>query len=359
MSLKLVRRPKSPYWYIRGTVRGISVDESTGLSDRRQADEALAVRQAEIVTQSIHGPSAVRTFAEAALSYMEAGGDRSHLEPLIRHFGTKRLAEIGQHEIEAAAKKLKPKAAPSTWNRQIFTPVSAVLHHAAAKRWCPKPVLARPKEPEGRVRWLSHAEAENLIENAGNLKPLVIFLLATGARLAEALYLDWRQVDLERAHVSFLNRGAGGVGTKNGLSRGVPLHPRAVAALKELPHRQGAVFRRHYGGTLWNGKKRPVGEPYADRGGEGGGQVKTAWKTMLKRAAISDFSPHDCRHTWATWHYAANRDITALMQLGGWKSPTMVMRYAHVNAEHLSPTINKIWGEAEQPKGSRRPRRRA
>jgi integrase len=345
--LKLVRRTKSPYWYVRGTIRGINVDESTGLSDRRQAEEALALRQAEIVTQSIHGASAVRSFADAALSYMEAGGDGSHLGPLLRHFGARRLAEIGQHEIEEAAKKLKPKAAPATRNRQIFTPVSAVLHHAAAKRWCAKPVLARPKTPEGRVRWLTHAEAEKLIENAAHLKPLVVFLLATGARLSEALYLDWRQVELERSHVSFLNRGAGGIGTKNGVSRGVPLHPRALAALRDLPHRQGAVFRRHYGGTLWNGKKRPVGQPYAERGGAGGGQVKTAWKNMLKRAGITDFSPHDCRHTWATWHYAANRDITALMQLGGWKSPAMVMRYAHVNADHLSPTIDRIWGDVE------------
>jgi integrase len=77
--------------------------------------------------------------------------------------------------------------------------------------------------------------------------------------------------------------------------------------------------------------------------------VKTAWKSMLKRAGMSDFSPHDCRHTWATWHYAANRDITALMQLGGWKSPAMVMRYAHVNAEHLSPTINRLWGTRRKP----------
>lgn len=126
---------------------------------------------------------------------------------------------------------------------------------------------------------------------------------------------------------------------------------------KATIHRQGAVFRRHYGGTLWNGKTRPVGEPYADRGGEDGGQVKTAWKNMLRRAGISNFTPHDCRHTWATWHYAANRDITALMQLGGWRSPAMVTRYAHVNADHLSPTIDRLWGD--QQAAPRKGRKRA
>ena len=57
--------------------------------------------------------------------------------------------------------------------------------------------------------------------------------------------------------------------------------------------------------------------------------------------ASSIFIPHGCRHTWATWHYAANRDLTALMRLGGWKSVQMVLRYAHVNVGELRHTIDR------------------
>ena len=173
----------------------------------------------------------------------------------------------------------------------------------------------------------------------------MIFLLSTGARLSEALYLDWSAVDLSRCHVEIRNAAAGGHGTKNDESRGVPLHPRAVAALANLPHRTGPVFRKHLGGMGKFGRVRPIGEGYADRGGAGGGQVKTAWRAMLKRAKVEDFSPHDCRHTWATWHYAANRDLTALMQLGGWKSAEMVLRYAHVNATQHAGSIARLWGD--------------
>jgi integrase len=278
---------------------------------------------------------------------MEAGGERVHLAPIIKHFARTKLAQIGQAEIDAAARKLKPGASPSTQNRHVYTPIAAVLHHAARKKWCPKPVIARPKEPEGRVRWVTHEEAERLIEAASpNLRPLVIFLFCTGCRLSEALYLDWRDVDLSRCHVSLLNREAGGVGTKNGESRGVPLHPKAVAAMANLPHRKGKVFRRHFGGERWNGTIRPVGDPYSDRKGAGGGQVKTAWATMLKRAGIENFTPHDCRHTFATWHYMANRDLPALMQLGGWKDEKSVMRYTHVNTAHLAPSVARIWGNS-------------
>ena len=67
---------------------------------------------------------------------------------------------------------------------------------------------------------------------------------------------------------------------------------------------------------------------------------------MCRRAGVENFTPHDCRHTWATWHYAANRDLLTLMQLGGWKSLAMVERYAHVNSAHLAPSIKRMWKNA-------------
>jgi len=354
MPLKLVPgRHGSPYFYIRGSVRGISVDESTGTSERAAAEDIRILREAELLKRSIHGDSATRTFAEAALSYMEAGGEREHLAPLLKHFAKKKLAQIAQQEIDDAAAKLKPGLSPATLNRQIYTPMAAVLHHAARKGWCSKPVIARPSQPEGRVRWITHAEAEVLIEAApeNGLRPLVIFLLCTGTRITEALSLDWRDVDLGRRHVSILNEGSGGAGTKNGESRGVPLHTRATVALANLPHRTGKVFRPHYGSVRANGTLRPIGDPYKSRDGKGGGQVKNAWAKMIKRAGLTNFTPHDCRHTWATWHYAANRDIAALMELGGWSDVESVMRYTHVNVGHLAPSIARIWGDAGQKSG--------
>lgn len=356
MPLKLVQRGKSSNWYIRGSIRNIVVDESTGLSDRKAAEEVLAVRAAEILQRSIHGDRAVRTFADAALSYLQAGGEGVHLKPILKHFGPKKLlSAIDQSAIDDCARKLKPRGAPGTLNRHVYTPIAAVLHHAARKRWCEKPVIARPTEPAGRVRWLTYEEADRLIEAASpHLRPLVIFLLCTGARLSEALYLDWRQVDLPRGHVALLNVEAGGVGTKNGESRGVPLHPRAVAALANLPHRKGAVFRCPVKGRKARNptaEERAYGPPYKRRSG-GGGQLRSAWASMLKRAKISDFTPHDCRHTWATWHYAANKDVASLMALGGWKSLAMVMRYTHINTAHLAPSINRIWEiRGDLPKG--------
>jgi integrase len=210
-----------------------------------------------------------------------------------------------------------------------------VLHHAARKKWCEKPVIARPKEPKGRVRWVTYEEAEQLIAAAApHLRPLVIFLLCTGARLSEALYLDWRDVDLSGGHVVFHD-------TKNGESRGVPLHPRAVAALANL---SGTARARCSAGPAGKIKKtgrlwlptRTARAPAAARSRPPGRACSSAPDLRLHPARLP---PH-----LGDVALRENRDLTALMELGGWKSADMVLRYAHVNTSHLAGSIGRIWG---------------
>ena len=73
MPLKLVRRPKSPNWIIRGTLRGRRVEESTGVAGRAAAEEIRANRKRNF-TESVHGRSATATFAHAVAGYLENGG---------------------------------------------------------------------------------------------------------------------------------------------------------------------------------------------------------------------------------------------------------------------------------------------
>jgi integrase len=71
------------------------------------------------------------------------------------------------------------------------------------------------------------------------------------------------------------------------------------------------------------------GEPIAS-------QASTkAWTAALKRAGIEDFRWHDLRHTFATWHRQAGTPTHELQKLGGWKTGSMVERYARVAPEAL------------------------
>jgi integrase len=236
MPLKLIKR--GSYWHLRGTVRGVPVRETTECAERADAEEVRIKRESEIVKRSIHGASATATFIEATVTYLEAGGEARFVEPLTTHFGNTKLARVDQDAIDRAAKALYPDAKPSTLNRQVYTPVGAILHFAAERGLCDWRKIRRPKQPKGRIRWLQPNEAETLIDNCSpHLRSLVAFLFYTGARLSEALYLDWRDLDLQREQVSFTD-------TKNGEARGIPLHDRVIAELANLPDRDGAVFRR-------------------------------------------------------------------------------------------------------------------
>src|SRR5262245_33571874 len=324
MSLKLKKRGNT--WHIHGTVRGISVRETTGTADRKAAEALRIKREAEILQRSIHGAAASATFEEAALSYLELGGSEAFLQPIIDRIAKTPLAKIDQDFSDKLALAMFPNNKPSSRIRSVYTPISAVLHHAAERKLCSKPSISRPKAGPGRVRWLQPAEAERLIDACSpHLRPLVGFLFATGARLSEALYLDWRDVDLVRGHAQFLE-------TKNGEARGVPLHARVIHELRLLgPKESGAVFLTRDG--------KPYEAPREHDGNRGGGQIKTAFDTACRRAGIKDFTPHCCRHTWATWHYQANHDLQLLMRVGGWKTLAMVLRYAHANSEHAATSV--------------------
>jgi integrase len=69
--------------------------------------------------------------------------------------------------------------------------------------------------------------------------------------------------------------------------------------------------------------------------------VGSAWERSLRRARIEAFRFHDLRHTWASWHVMRGTTLQELMELGGWKSYEMVLRYAHLASEHLSPTYDR------------------
>jgi integrase len=172
--------------------------------------------------------------------------------------------------------------------------------------------------------------------------PLPIFCLCTGARLSEALELEWREVDLAGRRAIFWK-------TKGGRRRVAELQPAAVDALSALPHRDGRVFLYQPPGRT----KAP--RPYVDRNRDGGGQIKTAWRGAIKRAGLAAVSPHDLRHTWASWHYGVHKDLLALKVEGGWSSVALVERYAHLMPAGQEGDIRAFWSSRPRAEPAQQP----
>lgn len=345
--LRVISRKGRASLYLRGTVRGHSIFESLGTHDPRLAEEARAAREAELYRGALHGFRNTMTFAGAALSYIQTvkpGRDTlAAVGKLAKHFGPTILCgSIDQARIDAAGRVIcRATAKPATIQRTITTPVAAVLNHAARRGWCDPPRFERAKAGGKRTDWLTPAEAEAMIEAAAeHLKPLLTFLFCTGARLGEALTLTWDDVDLAHARSTLRH-------TKNGDDRVLDLPPRAVAALGGLRgDREGKVFR-HRAAT-----------PYrrdADSAQHYGGQIKRGWGTALRAAGITrHLTPHHARHTWATFHYAAYRDLLRLRTDGGWRTVAMCERYAKLAPEGIGAEALAFWGVAAERVSDRR-----
>ena len=70
--------------------------------------------------------------------------------------------------------------------------------------------------------------------------------------------------------------------------------------------------------------------------------TNTARHNALTKTGIEDFRSQDLRHTWASWHRQAGTSCDELKDLGGWKSRTMVDRYAKFATENLLSAASRI-----------------
>ena len=69
-------------------------------------------------------------------------------------------------------------------------------------------------------------------------------------------------------------------------------------------------------------------------------------KSRSTKIGIGDhqFTVLDLRHTWASWHVQNGTPLQELMELGSWASFEMVLRYAHLAADHLRGAACRIDG---------------
>jgi integrase len=307
MPLKIVppREGKSPNFSIRGTYLGRYVDRSARTGKRSVAQQVLKSleRQIERGEFSERGEA---TFASAATGYMKAGGERTYMTPLLKHFGMTPARQIDQAAINAAALALYPDASPATRNRQVYTPCSAVLRSAGIRI-----ELKRPEGAQGRrmTNWLWPEQAFRLFVEADKLNAefgvLLRTLCYTGMRLSEALALTWDRVRLQEGFAYLLT-------SKNDEPRGIFLPPVVVAALGNLdPSDSGRVFSLRKSGHLYSLLRVAAIRAEVD---------------LPERSAFHVFC-----HTWATWmRRYGGLDTKGLVATMRWKDRKSADRYEHV-----------------------------
>jgi integrase len=244
-------------------------------------------------------------------------------------------AQIGQYALSAITPALiveyRDKLARTRENSTVRRYL-AVLSHAftvAVQEWewvqeNPFHKISKPKEPRGRVRFLTHDERERLLAACRQsrnkyLHIVVVLALSTGGRRGELLNLRWADVNFKREMLTFRE-------TKNGETRSVPLTGYALEVLT-----QHAQIRRLDTTLVFPNAtgKRPL-------------SIRDAFENAVERAELVDFHFHDTRHDFASNLAMHGASLVEIAEVLGHKTLQMVKRYAHLTVAHTAGVVARM-----------------
>lgn len=301
MPLKIYRRGK--VWHYRGTVAGGRLRGSCQTTDQAKAARKASQIEEREWKRDTDGPEAVLTFAQAASSYRASGKPTRFLDRIEDHWKDSLVKDIKPGSIRQMALELYPNAANATRNRQAIVPCQAIINYSAENELCPYIKVKRFKtekkiKPPFTLEWV-----DTFCEHATNdyIAALALFMFATGARISEALAIEWEHVDLQR-RTALIPK------SKIGEQRLVNLPPRVVVAIGNLTQVRG----------------RPVFF-YRKRG-----DCMRQWDNTIEAAKLKRMTPHSGRHGFATTILRNKVDPKTGAWLGGWKNIRHFMEtYAH------------------------------
>ena len=320
-TIRVYERKDRRGWYYSFTApNGQRIRQAAGTENEQQARELAAKHYYELFAVQKLGYSREYTWRETVVEWLKENPhkQKDYNTKLFLRWLDKYLGDLTINQIDRVVlrtirdAKLNEGRKPRTVNAYTQQIRMVLL---AAKEWgwiTNLPKFKMLEEPKRRERWLTADEKNRLFkELPEHLIPIAAFALATGLRKANVAGLQWSQVDIPR-RTTWIHVDQ----AKSSRAIGVPLNDEAMNVILSQ--------RGKHRTNVFTYKGNPIKNP-----------AGTAWRKALKRARITNFRFHDCRHTWATNHVIQGTPTRPLQELGGWSSEKMVQRYAHLNTEHL------------------------
>ena len=332
---------------------GKQIRRSLKTREKRIAKQKAAQLELAIHEAQLFGKEPARSFKELMVNYLEAkqtsrGFARLQYacKPLIEYFGDSDVTQLIESHVEQYIASRSKSVTDGTIKRELGT-LSAAFNHAIKKHhWrignpCSKAEV--PKEPKGRVRYLTHAEAQRLLLAAeapvngegmaltsqyksAVLMDFIELALNTGCRKAELSNLKWEHVDFS-TRLLYLEE------TKSGEWQTVPINEEARKVLvRRIRLRDGVCPK-----TPWvffhltPALNTKVGDRVKN--------VRKAFSTACRRAGIDNFHINDLRHTFASWLVMDGVPLYEVSKLLRHSSIKMTERYAHLAPDHLHQVV--------------------
>ena len=291
---------------------------------------------------------------------------RCHILPVL---GKKTLSAITTADIEAMMQAMRDGGksgvakgraktigvpagvgyAPATCNRAAT--LLCYLFNLAIDKWKLPGMTANPASKVKhfdvnniRQVFLSPEQIGTLVE-AGKPKPgqqnlltlqIVMFLVLTGVRKANALKARWCEIDEARGLWNIPI-------TKSGKPQNLQLSQEVLNLLQTLPSRGSSDY------LFPNAKTK---KPFIS--------IYCSWNSMRKEAGLPHVRMHDLRHTFASLLVNGGASLFMVQNALGHSNPKITMRYAHLAdhtqrlaiqnaASQLSGFLPKMGAVASQP----------
>lgn len=262
------------------------------------------------------------------------GDDRARVRYWVDRFGKLDVEAITPSQVEQAIFDLRAPLTENTGRlvkgsrrshetiRRYHAVLHAILEKARKRLKDEKVNMMNPasdvemkRADHTLVRYLTPEQERALLTALPTrYHPLVLTAINTGMRKGELLRLQWSDIDWFAGTIKIRE-------TKTDDPRHAPMNSIVQQALVELkestkPKPADAVF--------------PFYERYLGR----------AFRRAVIKAELAPFRFHDLRHCFASRLAQLGANDRTLMQAGGWASPAMLRRYAH-----LSPS--NVWQAVE------------
>lgn len=239
------------------------------------------------------------------------------IEPLLGHIS---IQEIGVTQWDFLLSAMVDGGLSARTRQYACLTLRLVLEHAFARRKVSEmppraKLIGATLKPDSnrRTRTVTPSELQAILDALAKRDPnayqLTVFCALSCCRFSEAANLEWRDVDLGAGRVLFRN-------TKNGTSREIPLSETLVALLKGIDPSQSRVF-------LGNQGKPYTQSPKSFR------DVVEELKLNDGRSKLDRLVFHSLRHSGATRLGQSGIPLRDMMDLAGWKTPSMALRYQH------------------------------
>jgi integrase len=327
---KTRKKDGAEVWYCRswqsvrgedGVVRRVQIERSIQTVSKSEARERAREFTAEFV-EALSRPVPEKktakqtlTFADAVGQYIETGGSKRYLEPIVRLIGLMPAADVDQPTCLDVVGRLYPNCTAATTNRQVWTPINAVLRFVD--------IRAPLKRPKGHDRlptvdkaalptdgWFD-AVSEHL---APSKRALLLLISLHGLRISEAARRTPADVDPKRWTLTLPN-------TKDGSPYVIQLSRPVIDALMAYD---------------WRGGKWLFGT--SERG-----NIDRDLRKACAKAGVEPYGSHKIgRHSFAAKILEEGKSLPYLKQAGRWKSLKAVERYAHLAQSEVNDEVREF-----------------